>query len=453
LVGATHASADSLTLEWDAGTGSVGYKVHVGVQSGSYTQHFDVGSATLFNFPTATAGQRYCFAVSAYLLSSLLEGPNSDEVCGYSNTPPTLSNPGARSSTVGQPVTLQLQGSDPDGQPLTYSATGLPNGLSVQQSTGFISGTGSAAGTYSVTARAYDGALTASQTFTWTMAAATAPVDTTPPTISIGTPTSESTFSTTSATITLGGTAGDAVGVSQVKWASATGSGNATGTTSWNTGVIPLVAGSNVITVTAFDAKGNQASDSLTVNYTTTVPGDTRPPTISIGAPTTLSTYSTRSSSITLTGTAADAGGIAQVMWTRGTNSGKATGTTSWNTGAIPLEVGSNAITVTAFDAKGNQASDSLMVTYTGGTTTPPTTTTVTLKADPRKSRYWRATRLTWSNAPWSSVDIYRNGMRIENARNDGSYTDPVWGRGTYNYRICAAGSTTVCSNTATVYF
>ncbi len=69
VLGATsRAAAESITLEWDPSGGQVGYKVHVGVQSGSYTQHFDVGSGTLFTFMSATAGQRYCFAVSAYLL-------------------------------------------------------------------------------------------------------------------------------------------------------------------------------------------------------------------------------------------------------------------------------------------------------------------------------------------------------------------------------------------------
>ena len=68
LGAARGAAADSITLEWDPSGATVGYKVHVGVNSGSYTQHFDVGSATVFTFPTATAGQRYCFAVSAYVL-------------------------------------------------------------------------------------------------------------------------------------------------------------------------------------------------------------------------------------------------------------------------------------------------------------------------------------------------------------------------------------------------
>src|SRR5687767_1163767 len=275
VLGATsRAAAESITLEWYPTGDQVGYTVHVGVQSGSYTQHFDVGSGTLFTFASANAGQRYCFAVSAYLLSSRLEGPNSNEVCGYSNAPPTLVNPGDRTSAVGQPVTLQLEGSDPESQPLTYSATGLPPGLTVMASTGFISGAGTTAGTYSVTARASDGTLTAAQTFTWTMT--TAPGDTTRPSAAIATPTTAAMYSTTASTINLTGTAADNVGVTQVTWANDRGgSGLASGTTSWAISSIPLVNGSNIITVTASDGAGNTGIDTLTVTYATTPPPTT----------------------------------------------------------------------------------------------------------------------------------------------------------------------------------
>ena len=64
-----------------------------------------------------------------------------------------------------------------------------------------------------------------------------------------------------------------------------------------------------------------------------------------------------------------------------------------------------------------------------------------------------RKTKLTWANAPWPSVDVYRNGMLLTNTPNSGSYTDPIWNKGTFTYRICAVGSTTSCSNTASVFF
>src|SRR6185503_8938192 len=226
LGAAGNAAADTITIGWDQGSSSVGYRVHVGVQSGSYSQHFDAGASSVFAFTTATAGQRYCFAVSAYMLSSGVEGPNSGEVCGYSNEAPTLVNPGGRTSTVGQPTSLQLQGFD--SQPITYSATGLPPGLSLMTSTGYISGTGTTAGTYTVTARASDGVLSSSsQTFTWTMTTSstsssdTGGTTTTPTgcptaTVSICTPTTATSFSTTESSITLTGTASSAI--TRVVW-------------------------------------------------------------------------------------------------------------------------------------------------------------------------------------------------------------------------------------------
>ncbi|MGI8667049.1 MAG: putative Ig domain-containing protein [Jatrophihabitans sp.] len=82
----------------------------------------------------------------------------------------TVTNPGSKTGTVGTATSLQLSASDSaSGQSFTWGATGLPTGLSISSS-GLISGTPSAAGTFTVTATATDttGAF-GSASFTWTI--------------------------------------------------------------------------------------------------------------------------------------------------------------------------------------------------------------------------------------------------------------------------------------------
>ncbi|MGD0705161.1 MAG: ricin-type beta-trefoil lectin domain protein, partial [Trebonia sp.] len=69
----------------------------------------------------------------------------------------TVSNPGSQTSTVGTAASLQVGATDSaSGQTLTYSASGLPAGLSINSSTGLISGTPTTAGTSNVTVTATD---------------------------------------------------------------------------------------------------------------------------------------------------------------------------------------------------------------------------------------------------------------------------------------------------------
>ena len=100
------------------------------------------------------------------------------------NRAPVLTQPTSQSSAENATISMPLAASDPDGNPLTYSATGLPATLSVNAGTGLIAGTltSTSAGTYTVTATASDGTLTNSQTFTWTVTNVNrAPVLTPPP--------------------------------------------------------------------------------------------------------------------------------------------------------------------------------------------------------------------------------------------------------------------------------
>jgi hypothetical protein len=86
----------------------------------------------------------------------------------------TVTNPGSQTSTAGTVTSLQVNASDSaSGQTLTYSATGLPAGLSINPSTGLISGTPTTAGTSNVTVTATDGTGTSgTASFSWTVNAA-----------------------------------------------------------------------------------------------------------------------------------------------------------------------------------------------------------------------------------------------------------------------------------------
>ena len=181
--------------------------------------------------------------------------------------------------------------------------------------------------------------------------------DTTPPAVSITSPTSSPTYATSSGSLGIGGSASDNVAVTQVTWANNRGgSGTATGTSTWSVAGIALQSGSNVITVTARDAAGNTGTETLTVTYT---PPDTTPPAVSITSPTSSPTYATSSSSLGIGGSASDNVAVTQVTWANNRGgSGTATGTSSWSVTGITLQSGSNVITVTARDAAGNTATD-----------------------------------------------------------------------------------------------
>ncbi|MGW2490999.1 M4 family metallopeptidase, partial [Streptomyces sp. NPDC001606] len=133
-----------------------------------------------------TSSTDYAGARTAALnAAAALYGTNSTQYAGVGNAfaginvgshinPPssgvTVTNPGNQSSTVGTAVSLQIRASSTNSGALSYSASGLPAGLSINSSTGLISGTPSTAGTYQVTVTAKDSTgATGTATFTWTV--------------------------------------------------------------------------------------------------------------------------------------------------------------------------------------------------------------------------------------------------------------------------------------------
>jgi hypothetical protein len=181
----------------------------------------------------------------------------------------------------------------------------------------------------------------------------------TPPTaprVAITSPTTGSSYTSTTASVTLAGTAQHPDGIGQVTWANARGgSGVASGTLAWVAGPVALQSGQNQITVTAMALSGGTASRSLTVTYSVpSTPRDTVAPRLTILSPPGTS-VSTSASSATLRGTASDNVGVVEVTWADSIgNRGAAQGTAWWTAGPIALRVGTNTITIRARDAAGN---------------------------------------------------------------------------------------------------
>lgn len=97
--------------------------------------------------------------------------------CGSSSSPkppankaPTAVNPGSQTGIAGGTANLQISASDPDGDSLQYSASGLPSGLQINSGTGRISGIYGAAGNYAVSVTITDGKASVRVEFAWNVA-------------------------------------------------------------------------------------------------------------------------------------------------------------------------------------------------------------------------------------------------------------------------------------------
>jgi len=155
-------------------------------------------------------------------------------------------------------------------------------------------------------------------------------------------------------------------------------------------GVVSFTARANAIVCYGYDSLNRlsqvEQADGTAVRYTYDAAGnrlaetvDTLKPLVAIQSPTIAPSYWT-SAFIDLAGTASDDIGVAGVTWTndRG-GSGTATGTTDWSVLGVPLQFGSNVITVTAHDAVGKTGSATLTVTFE---LPPPTDTPTSISTD-----------------------------------------------------------------------
>ncbi|MGB7723654.1 MAG: putative Ig domain-containing protein [Bryobacteraceae bacterium] len=211
-------------------------------------------SGTISGTP-ATAGS-FSFQVKVYdSQQGSATGSFTIRIAAGAFTITTSSLPAGTVGTAYTATTLAATGGTP---PYTWSASGLPSGLSIS-SAGVISGTPTASGTFSVTVQATDSAqVTATKAYSVTVAAATAPLSIT----------------------TQAPLAGGEVGVAYTQAFAATGgtppytwsaSGLPSGLSISSAGVIsgtPAASGSFPVTVQATDSAKATATKSFTITVT-----------------------------------------------------------------------------------------------------------------------------------------------------------------------------------------
>jgi hypothetical protein len=171
-----------------------------------------------------------------------------------------VTSPGNQANDEGDKITgLTVSATDSKSNPLTYVATGLPVGLSIDSSTGVISGTigaNDATGSpYTVIVTATDGTYSSSTSFTWTIGSAPAAPIVTNPTVA---------ESVDANTFTIDGTAASGSLVQVFSNGSVVGTQQlASGATAFSISV-PLTANSvNNFVVTATDAFGSQSPGAI----------------------------------------------------------------------------------------------------------------------------------------------------------------------------------------------
>ena len=270
--------AGSVLLTWKAGPEPdiAGYWVYYGTSARVYGPPIPVGNVTSYTVSGLDEGQTYYFSITAVDTSGNESGYSVERAVTISDTiAPTvaITSPTTAGTydTADALITISGNASDNVGvSEITWANSAGGSGTATGTATWSISDISLFEGENIVTVTATDAAgnqTSASLTVTYT------PPDTIAPTVAITSPTTAGTYDTAAALITISGNASDNVGVSQVTWfSSGSGSGTAIGTETWSISNIELVEGSNIITIWAKDAAGNENSAALKVTYTPPTP-------------------------------------------------------------------------------------------------------------------------------------------------------------------------------------
>lgn len=237
--------------------------------------------------------------------------------------------------------------------------------------------------------------------------------DTTDPTVTITSPTSDVSYTTTVDHIAAGdlaGTASDDKGVTSVSCLNSANaeSASVSGTTAWATSTdLPLVLGDNQIVVTATDANGNSGTDTITVTYAV----DNTDPTVAITSPS--EGFATNAVSVTVNWQGNDNVGVVGYQYRLDAGAWSAMGGATSHTFS-GLSQGGHTVDVKAYDARDNNATAT--VHFTVDLTSP----TLSI-ASPAEGAMVSSTSIGWSGSDaLSGIDHYQ--VRVDG----GSWSAPL---------------------------
>ncbi len=263
----------------------------------------------------------------------------------YDATPPTvaIATPAGDGIFVSSPA-LALSGTAADNLGVTAVYWRLNGDVWVAASgtTSWSASVTLAAGTNLLEVQSKDAANNISL-----IASRTVMLDATAPTVTVTTPVSNGLF-VANPSVAFSGTAADNMGVTAVFWRLNGGAwATTTGISSWSTSVT-LAAGANLLEVQSKDAANN-----LSVVASRSITYDATLPTVAVTTPAVDGTTVT-SSSLALSGTAADNVGVSAVYWRlNGGPWATATGINPWSA-SVTLAIGANLLEVQSKDEINN---------------------------------------------------------------------------------------------------
>jgi chitinase len=369
LFGQSTCFALNVLLKWDPNTESdlSGYKVYYkadtssmpfdGTGAGGGSSPIDVHNQTTYTVNGLDPSRTYFFAVTAYNNSGI-ESEFSNIVKIPESAPPVVSITfPANNATLGGTVSVTAVASDNVGvTKVEFYANGTLQ--ATDTSTPYVyswNTSSSAAGSYTLMAKAYDAAGNVGQSGNISV---TVVKDSTPPSVSLTSPKNNAKVS---GMVAITASASDNIGVAKVEFYVNKGlisaSNVAPYSCNWETR--SLADGKYTLSAKAYDATGNVGQSS---NISVTVSNDTTPPSVSITAP---AANATVSGMIWVFASAGDNVGVTKVEFYVN-NVRMGTDLTSpysygWNTKS--LANGKYTITVKAYDAAGNSGRSDISVT------------------------------------------------------------------------------------------